>query len=49
MPGRPKNVFDLWEELKRRRVVRVVLIYLAAAYAILESSDIILPRLGMAD
>ncbi len=49
MPGKPRNVFNLWEELKRRRVVRVVLIYMAAAYAILESSDIILPRLGMAD
>ncbi len=49
MPSKPGNVFKLWEELKRRRVVRVVLIYLAAAYAILESSDIILPRLGMAD
>ena len=49
MPGKSGNVFRLWEELKRRRVVRVVLIYLAAAYAILESSDIILPRLGLAD
>ena len=49
MPEKPRNVFKLWDELKRRKVVRVVLIYLAAAYAILESSDIILPRLGMAD
>lgn len=43
------NIENFWEELKRRKVVRVTLVYLAAAYAILESSDIILPRLGLPD
>lgn len=49
MNNKKRNLFHLWEELNRRKVVRVVLVYLAAAYAILESSDIILPRLGLAE
>ncbi len=49
MPEKSNKLFRFWEELNRRSVVRIVLIYLAAAYAILESSDMILPRLGLAD
>ncbi|TFH38688.1 MAG: hypothetical protein E4G95_02985 [Bacteroidia bacterium] len=49
MPDNSNNIFRLWEELKRRNVVRVAIVYLAAAYAILESSDIIFPRLGLPD
>jgi len=46
MPQKTKNPFRFWYELKRRRVIRTTLIYLASAFAILEAADIILPRLG---
>ena len=34
-------------ELKRRRVFRVVLIYVAATFAVLQAADIMLPALGL--
>lgn len=37
------------EELKRRGVVRVAVVYAAAAFAVLEFSDIAFPRLGLPD
>ncbi len=43
----PKNPVSLWQELKQRRVVRVVTVYLASAFAILEGTDIITTRLGL--
>jgi len=46
MPQKTNNPFRFWYELKRRRVIRTTLIYLASAFAILEAADIILPRLG---
>lgn len=36
-------------ELKRRRVVRVVVIYGAAMFALLQAADIMLPALGLPD
>lgn len=36
-------------ELKRRRVFRVAAVYAAAAYVVLEASDLMLPRLGVPD
>ena len=36
-------------EIKRRKVLRVVLVYLAAAFATLEFADIAVPRLGLPD
>ena len=36
-------------ELKRRRVVRVVVIYVAAMFALLQAADIMLPALGLPD
>ncbi len=36
-------------ELKRRRVPRVALIYLAASFATIEAADVIFPRLGLPD
>ena len=36
-------------ELKRRRVFRVGAVYAAAAYVVLEASDLMLPRLGVPD
>jgi tetratricopeptide (TPR) repeat protein len=47
-----KNVSDLhnfWNELKRRKVVRSAFVYVAVAWAILEASDTIFPRLGLPD
>jgi TolB-like protein len=37
------------EELKRRKVVRVALMYGATAFAFLEAADILIPRLGIPD
>jgi tetratricopeptide (TPR) repeat protein len=39
----------LWQELKRRKVLRVLTVYAAGAFVILEASDIILPRIGLPD
>lgn len=39
----------LWQDLKRRRVVRVAAAYVAIAFAALEGADLILPRLGLPD
>jgi tetratricopeptide (TPR) repeat protein/TolB-like protein len=36
-------------ELKRRRVIRVALVYAVAALAVIEAADLIVPRLGIPD
>ena len=46
MPQKTNNPFRFWHELKRRKVIRTTLFYLASAFAILEATDIIFPRLG---
>jgi len=48
MTKHPKNPFKFWQELKQRRVVRVVTVYLASAFAILEAVDIVTTQLGLA-
>jgi len=40
---------QFWQELKRRKVFRVVAMYAATAFLILEAGDIILPRIGLPD
>lgn len=40
---------SFFEELKRRKVVRVALVYLAVGYALVQGADLILPRLGLPD
>ncbi|HUP87821.1 MAG TPA: hypothetical protein VM100_00570 [Longimicrobiales bacterium] len=40
---------SLFQELKRRRVFRVAGVYLVAAWAIIQASDTIMPRLGLPD
>ena len=45
----PSAMKDFVAELKRRRVFRVVLIYGAAMFAVLQAGDIMLPALGMPD
>ena len=44
-----KNPNSLWHELKRRKVLRVITVYAAAAFVILEAVDIVLPRIGLPD
>lgn len=36
-------------ELKRRKVPRVVLVYLATAFAVIEAADVVVPRLALPD
>lgn len=49
MPKKAPDLFNFWSELKRRKVVKASLVYIAVAYAILQASDIIFPRLGLPD
>jgi len=44
MPEKPHN---FWQELKRRKVVRVIIVYAAAAYVILELVSIIAEPFGL--
>jgi len=47
MPEQAKNPFRLWEELKRRKVIRVIPVYAAAAFVLLELVDIITEPFGL--
>jgi hypothetical protein len=47
MSGNPNSLFKFWQELKRRKVVRVITVYAAAAFVILELTDIVAPSLGL--
>lgn len=49
MPDRSNRLFQFWQELKRRRVFRVIAMYAATAFIIMEAADIMLPRLGLPD
>jgi TolB-like protein len=40
---------SLVTELKRRKVVRVAIVYAATAFAVLQAADIMLPRMGIPD
>ena len=44
-----KSKPGFWKELKRRRVPKVLAMYAATAFIIMEASEIILPRLGLPD
>lgn len=44
-----KKPFRFWQELKRRGVPRVLAMYAATAFIVIEASDIIFPRLGFPD
>ncbi|MDF1576016.1 MAG: hypothetical protein P1P86_12585 [Bacteroidales bacterium] len=41
--------FRFWKELKRRGVLRVLTMYAATAFIIMEAADIMFPRLGLPD
>jgi hypothetical protein len=47
MPGKPDNPSNFWQELKRRKVVRVITVYATAAFVILELVDIVSPSLRL--
>ena len=47
MVRKSRNPFHLWEELKQRKVVRVITVYTASAFAILQAADMISPHLGL--
>jgi len=49
MPLNPNKLSQLWTELKRRKVFRVIAMYAATAFIIMEAGDIMLPRLGLPD
>ena len=38
---------SVWQQLRRRRVTRTVVTYVAAGYALLEVASYLLPRLGL--
>jgi tetratricopeptide (TPR) repeat protein len=44
-----KNPKNFWQELKRRKVFRVVAMYAATAFIVLEAVDIVFPRWGLPD
>lgn len=47
MYGNSNNLIRFWHELKQRKVVRVITVYTASAFAILQAADMIFPRLGL--
>lgn len=49
MPDKPYNLSRFWQELKRRNVTRVLAVYIAAAFMILELIDIISEPFGLPD
>ena len=49
MPHPTNRITQFWQELKHRKVVRVITVYAAIAFIIIEAGDIILPRLGLPD
>jgi hypothetical protein len=49
MSGQQRGLTQFWQEVKRRNVVRVVSVYAAAAFVILELTDIVAPSLGLPD
>ena len=49
MPQRPPAYQRLFAELKRRRVFRVMAVYGAMAFGVIEAADLIFPRLGLPD
>lgn len=49
MYSKPNLFKRFWQEVKRRKVHRVLAIYAGTAFIILEAVDIIFPRLGFPD
>ena len=49
MPQPTNKLSQFWQELKRRKVIKVIAMYAATAFIIMEAGDIMLPRLGLPD
>jgi len=49
MPDNQNRISQFWQELKRRKVIKVIAMYAATAFIIMEAADIMLPRLGLPD
>jgi len=49
MSMEPKRRFRLWQELRRRGVPKVMAMYTATAFIIMEAAEIMMPRLGLPD
>jgi len=49
MSDKPNNPFQFWQELKRRKVIRVIPVYAAASFVLLELVDIIADPFGLPD
>jgi TolB-like protein len=49
MHANPNRLSQFWKELKRRKVVRIITVYAAAAFVILELTDIVAPSLRLPD
>jgi TolB-like protein/Tfp pilus assembly protein PilF len=49
MTEKSGRIYRFWNELKRRRVLRMLAIYAGTAFVILEAATIIFPRFGLPD
>jgi tetratricopeptide (TPR) repeat protein len=49
MPNSPNRLSQFWQELKRRKVIKVIAMYAATAFIIMEAAEIMLPRFGLPD
>jgi hypothetical protein len=49
VPAGGAHLMSLFAELKRRKVVRVAVVYAATAFVIPQAADIMLPSLGVPD
>ena len=47
MAANPNRLTQFWQELRRRKVTRVITLYAAAGFVILELTDIVAPSLGL--
>ncbi len=49
MAESPRQSGSFFDELKRRKVVRLAIVYAAVAFAVIEAADVIVPRLNIPD
>ncbi len=49
MPGKPNQPLNFWQERKRRKVLRVITVYAAVAFVILQLVEILAPSLRLPD
>lgn len=47
MHGNPGKISQFWQELKRRNVTRVLAVYIAAAFMVLELVDMVSDPFGL--